>query len=179
MHRIIHIILLILILLGCLGCDWGTKYWASTSVQNEPPITIIPTLLELRYTENENLGFSMLKSVAYPWKDVIIYGTGVLALLFMIALLVVFRRDSIWYHIPLIVVMAGAIGNRLERLYNGFVVDFIHLHYAKHFSWPIFNIADVLVLMGVIWFLILLLRDRTLINERFRQLQFFRAKPNP
>lgn len=146
-----HLVILISLLLILLACDWATKYWAANILKNQSNIVLIPNILEFTYTENENLGFSMLRNVEPPYKDIIIYATGILGLAFLLFLLIRYRRKSIFWHIPLILLLAGLLGNRVERAVNGFVVDFIFAHYYRDFTWPIFNVADIIVVIGGIW----------------------------
>lgn len=53
----------------------------------------------------------------------------------------------------LALILSGAIGNLIDRVINGFVVDFIHFHY-QNFNWPIFNFADICITFGVLLLLI-------------------------
>ena len=57
------------------------------------------------------------------------------------------RRRSPALHLAFALTLAGAVGNALDRVTRGFVVDFVHLH-AGRFEWPVFNLADVFVVAG-------------------------------
>ncbi|MCI0495172.1 signal peptidase II, partial [candidate division KSB1 bacterium] len=78
----------------------------------------------------------------------IIYPLTLIALAFLITLIWQMRHDSIWWLAALMLILSGAIGNLSERVMRGFVVDFIHLHYYDTWSWPIFNVADILITCG-------------------------------
>lgn len=69
------------------------------------------------------------------------------------------RTRRQWVAVALGMVMGGAIGNVIDRLRFGAVVDFIHAH-AYGWSWPVFNIADALIDCGVAILIIDNLRDR-------------------
>ena len=56
--------------------------------------------------------------------------------------------------ISLTLILSGAVGNLIDRMVNGFVVDFIDLHY-QGFYWPIFNLADIFITIGVLLLLIM------------------------
>lgn len=65
-----------------------------------------------------------------------------------------------WWLVALMLILSGAIGNLSERIFRGYVIDFIHLHYYDRFSWPIFNVADILITCGGILLAILMLRKK-------------------
>jgi signal peptidase II len=55
--------------------------------------------------------------------------------------------------ISLTLILSGAVGNMIDRVMNGFVVDFIDFHY-QDFYWPIFNFADIFISIGVVMLII-------------------------
>jgi signal peptidase II len=55
--------------------------------------------------------------------------------------------------IGLTLILSGAVGNMIDRVMNGFVVDFIDFHY-QDFYWPIFNFADIFISIGVVMLII-------------------------
>lgn len=141
------VFLLTLVVLGT-SCDISTKWLANRHLQFEAPVPIIQNWLELRYTENEAIAFSMLHSVRPEVRKWIIYPLTTIALIFLITLIWQMRHDSIGWLAALMLILSGAIGNLTERLFRGYVVDFIHLHYYDTWSWPIFNVADILITCG-------------------------------
>ena len=111
-------------------------------------IELLPGYLELRYAENCGAAFGMLDD-APRWLRVGVFMTaGVLA---VIALGAMFVRGSggtqFAAAVPLIV--SGALGNMIDRVRLGYVVDFIHFHIHDHFEWPTFNVADSTITIGV------------------------------
>jgi signal peptidase II len=83
-------------------------------------------------------------------------GYGIILLVLSITALVVigwyFPRASRGSRIPLVFIAAGILGNLLNRIAYGFVIDFIDLHW-----WPVFNAADSCIFVGVVWLCIVLL----------------------
>ena len=51
--------------------------------------------------------------------------------------------------LPYLIILGGAVGNLIDRIRYGYVVDFIYFHIRDRFSWPIFNVADILLSVGV------------------------------
>jgi signal peptidase II len=129
-------------LTALVGCDHVTKAVAKAELEGHGPQALLGSVLELRYTENRDVGFSLLsfipERVRFPL--LLAIGAGALAVL----VVVLFRRK----HQPLVqvalaLILGGALGNYLDRAARGYVVDFIH---AAH--WPVFNVADIWVTMG-------------------------------
>ncbi len=109
------------------------------------PVVLVPDALELVYRENTGAAFSLLEGspVAVPLFVI----AGAIAL---IALASVARKTPT----PLVLsgvalIAGGAIGNLLDRVRLRYVVDFVHMHAGSAFDWPVFNVADVLIAVGV------------------------------
>ena len=157
MKKTWRISLLFLILIGCTSCDLSTKWLAKQHLQYGPVIQIIPNIIELRYTENDAIAFSMLKSIALPTRSIIIYSTSLIAFIILGIITWQSRKESFLWQSALMLILAGAIGNLIDRIINGHVVDFIHLHYGDKFSWPVFNVADITITIGAVVLAILML----------------------
>lgn len=157
-RRQLKIILLLALVALCTSCDLSTKWLASRHLQYSLPIPIIDNWLELRYTENEAIAFSLFHSVPSGIRSWIIYGLSTMAFIFLIFLIWESRRNSFWWLLALMLILAGALGNLSERILRGYVIDFIHFHYYDRFSWPVFNVADILISTGGILLAILMLR---------------------
>jgi signal peptidase II len=127
----------------CLvGCDHATKYVAKTELQEQPAQALIEPVLSLRYVENTDIAFNLLSFIPEPVKFPLLLFLGAIAIASMLALLLSGRVHG-WALGGLLLLLGGALGNYLDRLVRGYVVDFIHVSY-----WPVFNVADVLVTVG-------------------------------
>jgi signal peptidase II len=157
-RRQLKIMLLLTLVVLCTGCDLSTKWLASRHLQYSLPIPIIDNWLELRYTENEAIAFSLFHSMPAGIRSWIIYSLSTMAFIFLIILIWESRRNSIWWLVALMLVLSGALGNLSERILRGYVIDFIHFHYYDRFSWPVFNMADIFISTGGIVLAILMLR---------------------
>jgi signal peptidase II len=73
---------------------------------------------------------------------------GIGAVLAMLLMMKKSRDDQRVLHWALALVVGGAIGNLIDRIYFGVVTDFVLWHYGKH-EWPVFNVADVVLVVGV------------------------------
>ena len=143
--RILQLTLVSTLFLGLVGCDHATKRLAQSHLRDAPPRTVIPDRVELRYVENRGTAFSLEQHVA---PGVTRWGLPVarsLALLGLLAFWWVRRRETpLIEHAALAVVLAGAAGNTVEYLAAGRVIDFFHVR-----GWPVFNLADVYLSVGV------------------------------
>jgi len=156
----LKIVLLLALVVICTSCDLTTKWLAAQHLQWAKPVTIVPNLLELRYTQNEAIAFSLLHSINSGTRKWIIYSLSSFALIFLVLLIWEVRKNSFLGLTALMLILSGAIGNLSERIFRGYVIDFIHLHYYDRFSWPIFNVADILITCGGILLAILMIRKQ-------------------
>jgi signal peptidase II len=131
-------------MLFLVGCDHITKHVAKEGLKGGPPHTLVAGILELNYTENTDSGFGLLGWVAPAVRTpllTVVQLAGGLAFLF----LCLGRGRSVPARLAFLLLAGGALGNGLDRLARGHVVDFIHLTH-----WPVFNVADVYITMGAV-----------------------------
>jgi len=116
--------------------------------------TFIPLtfFLELTHIHNFGISFGLFASLISPWIIVVI-GLLVVAFIFY---LMISASDNLekW---SLLIIISGAIANIFDRIFNGYVIDFIYFHY-KDFSWPAFNFADIYISIGIIMIIVNVLR---------------------
>jgi len=138
---------------GLVGCDHATKLAAETALRDHAPLRVVPGVLDLAYTENHGVAFSALERLSIHPPAWLLFATAVLTTAALVVLWVRRRRAPWPVHAGFALVVAGALGNALDRATRGHVVDFIHVRF-----WPVFNVADILVVAGGL--LLLLLRAR-------------------
>ncbi len=137
-----------------VGCDHATKHLAKQSLEHQPPSTLLPRVFDLSYTENRDTGFGLLRAVPERVRTPALTAVQLVAgMAFLI--LGLRRQPAPAARAALLLISAGALGNGLDRLFRGYVVDFLHLHH-----WPVFNLADVYITAGVI-LLVIATRMRT------------------
>ena len=166
MNKQLKISILIFVVVFCSSCDLTTKWLASEHLRYAPAKQIIPNILELRYVENDAIAFSMLKSIKLPVRSIIIYTSSILAFIVLGIITWQYRNESFIWICSLMLILSGAIGNLVDRIMNGYVVDFIHVHYGTKFSWPIFNVADIVITVGAIVLAILMLRKSSIESKQ-------------
>lgn len=149
MKHVWKFILIFVILLGGCQSDLVTKHFATESLKNQPSVPVISGYLDLRYTENEAIAFSMFESIPKTIRVPVLATLQLLSSLMVCVLIFLWRRKPFFTLLPFVLILSGALGNVIDRLRFGYVVDFIHFHVQNHFSWPVFNIADVLISVGI------------------------------
>ena len=146
--RRMPLLALIAVAAGLVGCDHATKHAAQSELQDQDPVNVVSGVLDLRYAENRDFAFSALRELPDGFKRGLAIGAAALG----VPLLIVFwylRRRAPWpEQLALALFLAGDLGNLLDRIFRGYVIDFIHLHY-----WPVFNVADVCLVAGALLFL--------------------------
>jgi len=126
-----------------VGCDHATKLAAKGELEGQRPRMLVKGVLDLEYTENRDVAFNALRSVPESVRAPVLIAAGGIAVIALAFLLL--RRSSLRPPVRLgvVLVTAGALGNYLDRLARGYVVDFVHLTH-----WPVFNVADIYVTAG-------------------------------
>lgn len=141
--------------------DLWTKHLASTHLEMFQPQAVFPWL-NWRLAHNPGAAFSFLAG-AGGWQRWFFTGLAVVVTVFLLAWLFRTRREERLVPLALVLVMGGAIGNTIDRLRYGYVVDFIDVH-AQGWHWPAFNVADSAIVCGII--LLLLDAFREFLAER-------------
>ncbi len=125
-----------------VGCDHVTKRVAKAELESGPPHTLAAGILELDYTENTDSGFGLLHWVSPSVRAPVLTMLQLVGGLAFLALCLR-RRLHAMARLALLLMAGGALGNGLDRLFHGHVVDFIHLTH-----WPVFNVADIYITAG-------------------------------
>jgi signal peptidase II len=142
--------------LALVGCDHATKVVAKVTLQGGLPRSIVAGIVDLQYAENRDTAFSLLRSSSSPAKAPLIVAMSCLAVI-AVATGWWRRRHTApaLEHMAFALVIGGAIGNVVDRLARGYVVDFIHVR-----MWPVFNVADVAICAGGALLGLVLIRAR-------------------
>ena len=146
------------ILWGVVALDQATKWWVMASFDLYEVRQVIPDLFNLVYVHNSGAAFSLLASAEGVWKEWFFIGVAVAALAFILLLFKQFCVRHILYTVALGLIGGGALGNLIDRLRFGSVVDFLDF-YVADYHWPAFNVADSAICVGVGLFLLQNLRD--------------------
>lgn len=144
--------LAIIICVVIIIVDQVSKYWAYHNLQGSNPIQVFGEWLQFEYVENRGAAFGMLQGQMWLFYIVTIFVVGLL-----LYFLFKYFKDSLYMNITLGLILGGAIGNFIDRLFRGFVVDFIKVDFIKSYNFPVFNLADVAITLGALLFLVFLI----------------------
>jgi len=131
--------------------DQITKYFAEKNLADGKIVSFLPGFVQFRYAQNTGMAFSMLSGARWIFVVItIIVCGGVMWFLFSN------RAKSLWVYWSLGVVLAGGVGNLIDRARFGYVVDFIEPTFV---NFAVFNIADCAVTCGAVVLVVYLLID--------------------
>ena len=152
----------LLIVLGVLTVvlDQGTKAAVRALLPLYDSVAVIPGFLDFTYVQNTGAAFGLLNSADVPFKPAIM---TVVALTALIAISMYAMRTSSQDpvgQIGLALVMGGAVGNLIDRVTTGYVVDFVDAYWGDWHFWA-FNVADAAITVGACLLILdMLLLDR-------------------
>lgn len=133
----------IIAIVALAGVDHLLKWWM-TGLLAEGPIVLIPKVVQLRYLENDGMAFGLLGG-----KQTILIVFTTLLMAFLCYYLTKVTAKS--QRIAIIMIIAGGLGNLVDRIFAGYVVDYIEPLFV---NFAVFNFADILVNVGCAIFLI-------------------------
>ena len=123
-----------------VALDQFVKHWVLENIHPGQYIPFIPYILDLTYVENTGAAFSIFEE--YTWILTLI--SFVMSIMLAIAIWKNYFRHPLG-KLTLTLLLAGAIGNFIDRAFRGFVVDMFHVLFI-HFA--VFNVADICVVVG-------------------------------
>lgn len=113
------------------------------------PVAVIDNFWHFRYVENPGAAWGFLSGSASALRTPFF----LLVSLFAMGFIIVYFRKTLpnqrWLRLGLALVFGGAVGNFLDRVRLGYVIDFIEWHYYDKYAWPTFNVADAAITVGV------------------------------
>lgn len=137
-----------LIALVVLIFDQITKVYFNSRFELYETVDVIPPVLNWTLAYNYGAAFSFLADQA-GWQKWFFAILGLAVAIFIISYLRQIPRTAKALSLGLALVLGGAIGNVIDRMIYGYVIDFIHIHYADVWHYPIFNIADIGICVGM------------------------------
>ena len=144
----ISISLILVVVLVVL--DQLVKHWVTTSIALGTSHVVIPGALALTDLHNDGAAWSMLQGQQWFFAIISVVAIAVIGYL-------MFRWRRQWpLMIGLALVLAGTLGNFIDRLMNGYVVDMFELLFV---NFPVFNVADSCLTIGVLILIIAILRE--------------------
>ncbi len=139
---------LLLIIVGMVFLDQATKLYIDSNMELHQSIQVIKNFFQITYIRNSGAAFGILSGFKSLW----------LTLFFMLISVVAVGIIMFFYHktpenqrltlVSFALIMSGATGNFIDRVFYGEVIDFLYFHWYQHY-WPAFNVADSCITIGV------------------------------
>jgi signal peptidase II len=136
------------LVLAVVALDQLTKAIVVRTIGLHDYVPLVDGLLSLSHVRNHGAAFGLLSDWNLPYQSLLL---AVLSLLALGAIATYFARLPATARMPrlaLALVLGGAVGNVIDRLRLGYVVDFVHV-YWREYQWPDFNAADSAITIGV------------------------------
>lgn len=108
------------------------------------PIPVLGNLLRLVYVHNPSSAFGLFHGSRWFF-----IGVSAVSILVILSLALSGRYGSRWHQLAFGMILGGALGNLLDRIWLGVVIDFIEMGIGRH-RWPVYNVADIGVTAGVV-----------------------------
>ncbi len=126
--------------------DQATKLYIDRTMDLHTSITVVKNFFNITYLRNTGAAFSFLSNFSYRLPFFIL-----ISVVAVTVILVVFHRlrpDQRFTAVALALIFSGALGNLIDRIRLGEVIDFLDAHWYDH-HWPAFNVADSAICVGV------------------------------
>jgi len=160
---------------GTAVADLWSKHWAlnrlSRAIPNPPPLcapppgrpgvdylmqrqpsetlTLISNYLDLTYAENCGGAWGLLHGARESLRRPFFLLVTIAAVAYIVHLYRTLEKGQRVMQVALPLVLGGAIGNLVDRVRLGYVVDFIHMHWRHRSHWPTYNVADIAITVGI------------------------------
>ncbi len=139
-------LLLVVITVIGIAVDQATKLFIDGSMRLYESIPVIPNFFHITYLRNRGAAFSFLSHAS--WRLPFFIAITIVAAIAILAAFYKLRDDQKLPQFSLAMIFSGALGNLIDRVRLGEVIDFLDVHWYSH-HWPAFNVADSLICVGV------------------------------
>lgn len=129
-----------------LFADQVTKLYIDRSMQLFQSLPIIDGLFNITYVRNRGAAFSFLSHAS--WRLPFFISISAIAAVVIVIAFNRLRNDQQLAQVSLAMIFSGAVGNLIDRIRQGEVIDFLDVYWRAH-HWPAFNVADSLICVGV------------------------------
>jgi len=147
-----------------LVLDQISKYIVETRIRLYDIIPVIPGFFNLTHVRNKGAAFGILAGLPEFWRSAFFVAVTVIAVVVIIALIL--KSHERLLVIAFSLIAGGAVGNVIDRIRYGEVVDFVQW-YVKSYYWPSFNVADSAISIGVGLLIVeMLLSKKPVLKER-------------
>lgn len=130
--------------------DQATKLWIRAHLLLGQQVPVVDGFFNLIYTLNRGIAFGFFSGNRYPYKTVLLTFGAIVAVFAFSWFAAHYggKRRSVMFAVSLLI--GGTVGNLIDRMSYGAVIDFVDLHYKHLYHWPAFNVADTAVTLATL-----------------------------
>jgi signal peptidase II len=139
--------------------DQATKAWIISTMRLYESFAVIGGLFNITYVRNPGAAFGFLAGASPLFRYVFFLSVTAAAILLIFHYLRVSRIEAPSLVLALALILAGAVGNLIDRIRFGEVVDFLDVFFGRY-HWPAFNVADSAITIGAAILIVILLQKR-------------------
>jgi signal peptidase II len=142
-------IILLAVTVVLVALDQATKYWIMSLYRLGETLPVVPGFFNITYVRNTGAAFSFLANADAAFRVPFFMILPTVALL---GIGYVFRKTPDHHHLliwGLALTVSGALGNLIDRVVFESVTDFLHFHWMNRYHFPMFNVADIAISVGV------------------------------
>ncbi|HMN67688.1 MAG TPA: signal peptidase II [Bdellovibrionales bacterium] len=136
--------------------DQLTKIYVHSSFILGESVPVIPGIFHFTYVRNIGAAFGLFREMPEIFRQIFFLSMPPIAMGIILYMLRSVPNTDRWQVFALSLIFGGAIGNYIDRLRFGYVIDFLDVHYKDVWSYPAFNIADSGIVIGVILLLLMM-----------------------
>lgn len=135
--------------LAVVALDQLTKWLVRTRVPLHSSVEVIPNFLDITHVRNTGTAFGFLNAVDFPGKTIVIAVVAICALIAVSVYSGTLSNQQILPRLGMALIIGGAAGNLIDRMFVGSVVDFVDAYWGTFHFWA-FNVADSAITVGVV-----------------------------
>lgn len=158
--------ILIIVSVITIALDQATKLYIARTLPLHSMITVIKDFFTITYLRNKGAAFGMLATS--PWRLPFFIVVSSIAAIVILVVIRKLRDDQTMAATALSLIFAGALGNLIDRVSYGEVIDFIYFHWYDHY-WPAFNVADSAICIGVFLLALDMFREERRLKQETAQ----------
>ncbi len=155
--------ILMVVTVVTVALDQVTKLYISRTLPLHTMIGVIENFFTITYLRNKGAAFGMLATS--PWRLPFFILVSTVAVVVIFTVIKKLRDDQKLATLALSLVLAGAVGNLIDRISYGEVIDFIFVHWYEHY-WPAFNVADSAICVGVFLLALDMIREEQRLKQQ-------------
>lgn len=147
--------MLIILIIITVALDQLTKFLAVKYLKGRGPLIIIDNFFHLYYVENRGAAFGILQEK----RALFLILTTIIIMCLVIFILRNYSEINRILKIALGLLIGGAIGNLIDRIRFGYVIDFLSFYLINNYSFPVFNLADVFIVISTTILMLIILLE--------------------